>query len=122
MTQSNPKNTTKLYGIKNCDTVKKARQWLDQQGIEHQFHDFRVDGLEASRIDAWRQQVSWEALLNKRSTTWKQLDDAGKAGVNSDTVTSLLLANPTLIKRPVLEHSGDIHIGFKAAEYATIFG
>lgn len=114
-------NMTKLYGIKNCDTVKKARQWLDQQGIEHQFHDVRVDGLDAAQIDAWRQQVAWEALLNKRSTTWKQLDETSKASVNSDTVTDVLLANPTLIKRPVLEYSGKVHIGFKAAEYAVIF-
>ncbi|MBQ0798308.1 MAG: ArsC family reductase [Porticoccaceae bacterium] len=115
----------KLYGIKNCDTVKKARKWLDQQGIDHQFHDFRADGLSAQQINAWRKQVDWETLVNKRSTTWKQLDDATKAavnaGTNTETVNAVLLANPTLIKRPVLEYSGQAYVGFKAAEYEAIF-
>ena len=115
----------KLYGIKNCDTVKKARQWLDQQGIDHQFHDFRAEGLSAQQINTWRKQVDWETLVNKRSTTWKQLDDATKAcistDVNTDTVNAILLANPTLIKRPVLEYSGQVYLGFKAAEYEAIF-
>lgn len=119
----------KLYGIKNCDTVKKARKWLDQQGIDHQFHDFRADGLSAQQINAWCKQVDWETLVNKRSTTWKQLDDATKAdvnaaantGTNTATVNAVLLANPTLIKRPVLEYSGQVYIGFKAAEYEAIF-
>ncbi|MEH6639053.1 MAG: ArsC family reductase [Porticoccaceae bacterium] len=119
----------KLYGIKNCDTVKKARKWLDQQGIDHQFHDFRADGLSAQQINAWRKQVDGETLVNKRSTTWKQLDDATKAAVNADvntgtntaTVNAVLLENPTLIKRPVLEYSGQAYVGFKAAEYEAIF-
>lgn len=114
-----------LYGIKNCDTVKKARKWLDQQGIDHQFHDFRADGLRAQQINAWRKQVDWETLVNKRSTTWKQLDDATKAAVNADlntdTVNTVLLENPTLIKRPVLEYSGQVYVGFKAPEYEAIF-
>ena len=111
----------KLYGIKNCDTVKKARRWLDQHGLEYQFHDVRLDGLDASQINSWRKQIDWETLVNKRSTTWKQLDDATKTKINADTVNDVLLAHPTLIKRPVLECSGQVHVGFKDSDYATFF-
>lgn len=114
-------SSAKLYGIKNCDTVKKARQWLAKEGIEHQFYDFRSDGLNKAQIELWRRHISWELLLNKRSTTWKQLSEADRKGVNSDTINQLLLTNPTLIKRPVLEYSGKVHLGFKPPEYDVIF-
>lgn len=107
----------KLYGIKNCDTVKKARSWLEQNQLNYQFHDYRVDGISAELLKRFAANSGWEALLNKRSTTWRQLDEAQKADLNADTVLQLLLAHPTLIKRPVLE-SGDVFIiGFNADEY-----
>ena len=112
---------TTVYGIKNCDTVKKALQWLQQQGADYRFHDFRVDGLSEELVAAWRQQVDWQTLVNKRSTTWKKLDDDTKETLNGDTVTELLLAHPTLIKRPVMEHGGKVTIGFKASEYEALF-
>ncbi|MYM63200.1 ArsC family reductase [Pseudomaricurvus sp. HS19] len=113
---------TTLYGISNCDTVKKARQWLEQNGIDYRFHDFRKDGLDQARVQGWVEQLGWETLVNKRSTTWKELDDASKAGLNADTAAALVTANPTLIKRPLLEHDNHTGVGFKAADYDAIFG
>lgn len=117
---------TTLYGIKNCDTVKKARKWLEENGQDFTFHDVRVDGLDISMIERWIAALGWEAVLNKRSTTWKQLDDSSKSDLNETKAAALLLANPTLIKRPVLEaQSGKknthIHVGFKADMYQNIF-
>lgn len=108
-----------LYGIKNCDTVKKARKWLESQGIEYQFHDFRVDGLTAEIIEQWFKAVDWESLVNKRSTTWRQLDDAQKEDLNEQSAASLLLENPTLIKRPVLDNGISILVGFSEENYQT---
>ena len=112
---------TTVYGIKNCDTVKKARQWLEQQGVDFRFHDFRVDGLNEEHIAAWRKQIDWQTLLNKRSTTWKKLDDNTREALNDDTVVELLVAHPTLIKRPVMEHDGKVYVGFKISEYEALF-
>ena len=91
-----------LYGIKNCDTVKKARHWLEAHGIAYQFHDFRQDGLEQKRLQSWIKALGWEAIVNKRSTTWRNLADKDKAISDAQQAVKLLLANPTLIKRPVL--------------------
>jgi len=112
---------TTLYGIKNCDTVKKARSWLDQQPVEHKFHDFRIDGLTAPQVKGWIKALGLEVLINKRSTTWKGLDDDARASLDEDSAVDLILANPTLIKRPLLEHNGECHVGFKAAHYQTLF-
>ncbi|WP_096087280.1 ArsC family reductase [Agaribacterium haliotis] len=112
---------TRLYGIPNCDTVKKARRWLEQQQQDVEFHDFRKDGLELEQIQTWLEQVGVELLLNKRSTTWKQLSDDEKAQAQTAQCAALLQAKPTLIKRPVLDIDGDIHIGFKAELYSQIF-
>ncbi|NQY27060.1 MAG: ArsC family reductase [Piscirickettsiaceae bacterium] len=110
-----------LYGIKNCDTVRKARRWCDDNGIEVQFHDFRADGLDEATIQGWLKSVSWEVLLNKRSTTWKQLDNARKEQLDQAVAITLMLENPTLIKRPVLSDDSVCIVGFKEADYANLF-
>jgi len=110
-----------LYGIKNCDTVRKARQWLEAQGVEYDFHDFRADGLAEQELRAWVKAVCWETLLNRRGTTWRQLLDADKDGVDEAKAIQLMLAQPTLIKRPVLVCGKHTHVGFKADEYEALF-
>jgi len=112
-------NMYTLYGIKNCDTVKKARKWLESNDVNYQFHDFRVDGLTAEMIEQWFTTVGWEKLLNKRSTTWRQLDDAQKENINEQSAAILLLKNPTLIKRPVLDNEITILVGFSEESYQT---
>ena len=109
-----------LYGIKNCDTVKKAQKWLTLQNIDFQFHDFRKDGLEKKLVQQWIRTVGWETLVNKRSTTWKGLDDVTKSNLNDKTVIDIILEQPTLIKRPVLTLKDQLLIGFKEAEYLAI--
>ena len=111
-----------LYGIKNCDTVKKARKWLAENGIEHRFHDFRADGLEAAQIERWCAVVGWEKLLNKAGTTFRQLPPEQKLDLNETRARALMLAQPTLIKRPVLEHAEGVRVGFKPADYAELLG
>ena len=106
-----------LYGIKNCDTVKKAKKWLENHGVNYQFHDFRVDGLTAEMIQQWFNTVGWEILINRRSTTWRQLDDAQKENIDEQSAAMLLLDNPTLIKRPVLDNGAKIVVGFSEVSY-----
>ena len=112
---------TTLYGIKNCDTVRKSRRWLESHHIDFQFHDFRVDGLDEATIQHWLGSISWEVLLNKRSTTWKQLDDPRKDQIDQTLAIELMLANPTLIKRPVLSNDSDCMVGFKESDYKAKF-
>lgn len=112
---------TTLYGIPNCDTVKKARKWLDAAGIGHQFHDFRKDGLTADQVKPWVDALGWETLINKRSTTWKALADDVKQTINDSNVVALVLEHPTLIKRPLLEHGSQPQVGFKPAQYEAVF-
>ncbi|ROS01052.1 arsenate reductase [Sinobacterium caligoides] len=112
---------TTLFGIKNCDTVKKARKWLDAHDIDHQFHDVRSDGLESQQLQHWIDSVGYETLVNKRSTTWKQLPDSDKEQLCADSALTLMLANPTLIKRPVLELNDGVHVGFKDDLYLAYF-
>jgi len=111
-----------VYGIKNCDTVKKARRWLEANGVAFDFHDFRADGLDQATIESWLQKVSWEILLNKRGTTWRKLDDPRKDQLDETIAIELMLANPTLIKRPVATVNEDCMVGFKEADYAAYFG
>jgi arsenate reductase len=111
-----------LYGIKNCDTVKKARRWLEANDVAYTFHDFRADGLNQSTIETWLKKVSWEILLNKRGTTWRKLDDPRKEQLDETIAVELMLANPTLIKRPVMTRNDDCVVGFKEADYAAYFG
>lgn len=112
---------TTLYGIKNCDTVKKARKWLESQGINYQFHDFRADGINAKQVQQWLQALGWETLVNKRSTTWKQLDEATRAAMNEQIAAETILAQPTLIKRPLLDTGNTLTVGFKETEYQSLF-
>ncbi|MCX7110176.1 MAG: ArsC family reductase [Proteobacteria bacterium] len=111
---------TTLYGIKNCDTVKKARAWLEAQGIAHQFHDFRKDGLDLALLEKWEVILGWEALLNRRGTSWRKLDESQREGVDRDKALALMLANPSLIKRPVLEIGEKTLIGFNVEDYAML--
>ena len=112
---------TTLYGIKNCDTVKKARKWLEENNIATQFHDFRVDGLNRQQVQAWADQAGWETLLNKRSTTWKQLDAGLRDTIDANSAIDAMVEHPALIKRPILERAGTIQVGFKAEQYSAIF-
>ena len=112
---------TTLYGIKNCDTVKKARDWLDKKNIVYQFHDFRVDGIDEIQIKNWIAEIGLETLVNRRSTTWKELDDATKNNFSEKNATAIILENPTLIKRPLLDTGKRKHVGFKDTDYTQIF-
>ena len=111
-----------VYGIKNCDTVKKARRWLDDRNIDYQFHDVRNDGLTTEHLQQWLQSVSWEDLLNKRGTTWRQLDNADKQDLDQTAAIALMLRQPTLIKRPVVEHNGQCTIGFNESLFQEHYG
>ena len=106
-----------LYGIKNCDTVKKARRWLEDHGIEYQFHDFRQDGLDKKQLTNWVETLGWEAIVNKRSTTWRNLSDKDKALSTNPQAITLLLANPTLIKRPIVQKNKMLLVGFKEEDF-----
>lgn len=110
-----------LYGIKNCDTVKKARKWLDKKAIDYQFHDFREDGLEKKLVQGWVNSLGWEGLINKRSTTWKGLDAKTKATLDDHSIIDTVLQQPTLIKRPVLIAEDQLLIGFKETDYNAVF-
>lgn len=110
-----------LYGIKNCDTVKKARKYLDAKNIEYTFHDFREDGLNPIQLAAWCRELGWEKLLNKRSTTWRQLPDETKENINEVLATMVMEDQPTLIKRPVMEHPDGVFVGFSEKVYSPLF-
>ena len=112
---------TTLYGIKNCDTVKKARRWLDEHAVAYRFHDFRADGVDKQRLTRWTKQVGWETLLNRRGTTWRGLPETARNKIDDGTsAVTAMLAHPALIKRPVLEINGTVHVGFNAVDYATL--
>jgi Spx/MgsR family transcriptional regulator len=108
-----------LFGIPNCDTVKKARAYLEQAGLSYRFHDFRKDGLTPQLIQTWMLKVSYNELINKRSTTWKQLDDPQRQAIEQQDL-ALLGQHPTLIKRPVLQTADTILVGFKPTEYDSL--
>ncbi len=116
---SNPRVT--LYGIKNCDTMKKARAWLDGRGVAFAFHDYKVAGIARETLIAWVRTVGWEALLNRAGTAFRKRADKDKEGVDEAKAIALMLAQPSLIKRPVLDVSGKLLVGFKPAEYERIF-
>lgn len=110
-----------LYGIKNCDTVRKARKWLQTHQPNVTFHDFREDGLDKEQIETWSDAIGWETLFNKRSTSFRNLSDAEKSGIDQTKAIELMLIHPTLIKRPVLITDGKVLVGFKEAEYKAWF-
>ncbi|MBL1433033.1 MAG: ArsC family reductase [Gammaproteobacteria bacterium] len=111
-----------LYGIKNCDTVRKARRWLDAHNIRYDFHDFRADGLTKTKVNQWLKEIDQDTLVNRRGTTWRKLSDEQKAVSSKTAIASLLVEQPAIIKRPVLENKGALHIGFNDTEYKTLFG
>ncbi len=109
-----------LYGIKNCDTVNKARKWLEAQDIDFRFHDFRKDGLDRSEASNWIAELGWEILVNRRSTTWKQLPAEVRDNMNAESALAHVIQHPTLIKRPVLDTGDSRHVGFKEEHYRKI--
>ena len=110
-----------LYGIKNCDSVKKARKWLDNRTVDYEFHDLRTDGLPAESVEQWLKELGWETLINKRSTSWKQLDAETRKNMNTETAKAAIMAQPTLIKRPLLDTGHSRFTGFLAENYEKIF-
>jgi arsenate reductase (glutaredoxin) len=106
-----------IYGIKNCDTMKKARAWLDAQGIQYSFHDYKVAGISDQRLRSWIAQVGWETLLNRSGTTFRKLPESQKTGLTESKAVKLMLAQPSLIKRPVLEIGSRLLVGFKPEAY-----
>jgi arsenate reductase len=113
--------TITIYGIKNCDTMKKARSWLDDRGVAYSFHDYKAAGVERGVLEGWARKVGWETLLNRAGTTFRKLPDAKKAGLDAGRAIALMLAQPAMIKRPVLDVSGSLIVGFKPEIYATTF-
>jgi Spx/MgsR family transcriptional regulator len=109
-----------LYGIRNCDTVKKARAWLDQRGVEYRFHDYKVAGINMARLDRWCGEVGWEVLLNRAGTTFRKLADSRKENLNLEKAVALMLAQPSVIKRPVVELNGKLVVGFKPELYKSL--
>ena len=106
-----------LYGIPNCDTVRKARTWLDARGIGYTFHDYKKEGADPAKLAAWSDAVGWETLLNRRGTTFRGLSEADKADIDRAKALRLMAANPSLIKRPVVEHPGGVLVGFDAGAW-----
>jgi Spx/MgsR family transcriptional regulator len=111
-----------LYGIPNCDTVKKSRTWLDGQGIAYDFHDVKKAGISAAKLKAWCKVFGWESVLNRAGTTFRKLPDAAKAGLDQGKAIALMIEQPSMIKRPVAEHAGGLLIGFKQPEWEAAFG
>ncbi|MER9653948.1 ArsC family reductase [Mesorhizobium sp. M0152] len=111
-----------MYGITTCDTIRKARVWLEGHDVAYRFHDYRAEGLDAERLDGWVGEVGWEILLNKASTTFRELADKDKQGLDVKKAKTLMLAQPTMIKRPVLEVGDRILVGFKPDAYEAAVG
>ena len=111
-----------LHGIKNCDTMKKARAWLDTHGISYEFHDYKSAGIERAMLEGWIKQLGWEPLLNRAGTTFRKLPDEAKQGLDVAKATMLMRTQPSIIKRPVLVRGDQILVGFKADLYAAAFG
>jgi arsenate reductase (glutaredoxin) len=114
--------TVALYGIPNCDTVKKARSWLDARGVAYAFHDYKKAGADAAQLAIWCDALGWDRVLNRAGTTFRKLSDADKSGLDRDTALALMLAQPAMIKRPIVEHPGGLLLGFKPAEWDAAFG
>ena len=113
--------TITIYGIKNCDTMKKARAWLEGQGIAYDFHDYKTAGIERGRLEGWASKVGWETLLNRAGTTFRKLPDKEKEGLTGKKAVALMIGQPSIIKRPVLDVGGKLVFGFKPEQYVHIF-
>ncbi len=111
----------KMYGIKNCDTIKKARAWLEKNGIDYVFHDYRKEGIDQKMLNAWLKSLDWEDLLNRRGTTWRKLPESTRETMNRKAAVNLMLEQPAIIKRPLLETNGELTLGFSEENYRNIF-
>ena len=111
-----------LYGIRNCDTVKKARAWLDSKGVDYDFHDYKSAGIDRARLAAWTRELGWERVLNRAGTTFRKLPDADKEGLDEERAIDLMLALPSMIRRPLLDLGDRRVIGFDEEAYAQAFG
>ncbi|HTH98540.1 MAG TPA: ArsC family reductase [Stellaceae bacterium] len=111
-----------IYGIKNCDTMKKARGWLDGKGVAYGFHDYKTAGIDRPRLESWAKDVGWETLLNRAGTTFRKLPDAVREGVDEARAIRLMIDQPSMIKRPVLDIDGKLLVGFKPEAYQKAFG
>jgi arsenate reductase len=112
---------TTIYGIKNCDTMKKARTWLEAHKVAAAFHDYKASGIDKATLEGWAKKVGWEVLLNRAGTTFKKLPDADKDGLTEKKAIALMLAQPSMIKRPVLDAKGKLTVGFKPEIYKALF-
>jgi arsenate reductase len=111
-----------MYGIKSCDTVRKARAWLDRRGVAHAFHDYKAQGIDEAVLDGWIGELGWEKLLNRTGTTFRKLPEAARQNLDAASARALMLAQPTMIRRPVLDLGGQRMVGFEAAAYEAAFG
>ncbi|MDQ6969660.1 MAG: ArsC family reductase [Mariprofundus sp.] len=109
-----------MYGIPNCDSIKKARRWLNQHDINYHFHNYKTDGITTAQLTQWVNQTGWECLLNKRGTTWRKLDDGQKSDIDADKAITLMCAHSSMIKRPVLIIDQHIEVGFSESRYSTL--
>lgn len=114
--------TVTIYGIKNCDTMKKAWNWLDSRGTSYDFHDYKVEGIDRAQLERWCAQLGWETLLNRSGTTFRKLDEADKQDLAAEKAIALMLRQPSMIKRPVLDADGRLLVGFKPELYEAAFG
>jgi arsenate reductase len=112
---------TTLYGIKNCDTMKRARAWLDAHKVAYAFHDYKASGIDKATLEGWSTAVGWETLLNRAGTTFRKLPDAEKKDLSEKKALALMLAQPSMIKRPVLDNGGKLTVGFKPDAYQRVF-
>ncbi|MBP8234756.1 MAG: ArsC family reductase [Rhizorhabdus sp.] len=113
--------TVTMYGIKNCDTIKKARTWLEARGIDYRFHDYKASGIDRETLAGWCGELGWEVLLNRAGTTFRKLPDADRADIDEAKAIALMEAQPSMIKRPVLDADGELLVGFKPDLYAAKF-
>jgi len=113
---------TRIYGIKNCDTMKRAFTWLKDHHVDYEFHDYKKSGVTAAMLKSWSSQVGWEALLNTRGTTWRKLSEQDRADMNERKSLQLMQQQPSLIKRPVMAHGKKLLVGFEESEYESLLG
>ncbi|KQS81190.1 ArsC family transcriptional regulator [Rhizobium sp. Leaf384] len=111
-----------LYGIRNCDTMKKARSWLDSQTIAYRFHDYKAEGIDRASLSGWCAALGWETVLNRAGTTFRKLPDVERQDLDEEKAIALMLANPSMIKRPILDFDGALTAGFRPEVYETVFG
>jgi len=113
---------TTLYGIPNCDTVKKARKWLEAEGVDYTFHDLRADGLTQAQVSGWIDELGWEKVVNRRSTTWREMPEQQRQSMDASSAVAAILEAPTLLKRPLIDLEDTRQVGFNAKRYAELFG